>query len=156
MDLDQSKVTQVIENTLKLIDLLPEQFEIDFAPDQSISVQINLPEDETGLYIGNHGEGLTSLHLILSLILSQRTGEWVKLSVNINDYKQRREESLCALGDNAASKALELNQEIIIPNLSSYERRIIHLRLEKNPNVLSQSRGEGPNRQLFILPQKVR
>jgi len=152
MSLDQSKITHVLENTLKLIDLSPDQFEIKHE-DGAVTLQINLPENETGLFIGNHGEGLASLQLILALMLSQRTGEWVKLSVNINDYKNRREESLCALADSAATKAKDLRQEIIIPNLSSYERRLIHLHLEKDSQVTTVSRGEGANRQLFVLPK---
>lgn len=153
MTLDHTKVSQVIENTLKLLDLSVDQFEITFDEADACTVQINLPEEETGLYIGNHGEGLSSLQLVLSLMLSQRTGEWIKLSVNINDYKQRREDSLRFVADSAAAKALELNQEIIIPNLSSYERRIIHLHLEENTSVSSESRGEGLNRQLFVIPK---
>ena len=153
MSLDIDKISEVITNTLKLLDLSEDQFAISSDEFDAVSVQINLPEDQTGIYIGNHGEGISSLQLLLALMLSQRTGDWIKLSININDYKQRREESLCFLGDNAAAKALELKQEIIIPNLSSYERRIIHLHLEKNPAITSQSRGEGKNRQLFILPK---
>jgi spoIIIJ-associated protein len=152
MTQDKTKITQVLENTLKLLDLSPEQFTINHEED-AIQLQINLPESETGLFIGNHGEGLASLQLVLALMLSQRLGEWVKLSVNINDYKNRREESLCALADTAAAKAIEINQEIIIPNLSSYERRLVHLHLEKNPQITTTSRGEGNNRQLFVLPK---
>ena len=153
MSLDQNKVTEIIENTLKLLSLTNDQFSVTFPEEGAVLVQIQLPEDQTGLYIGNHGEGLASLQLVLALMLSQRTGEWLKLSVNINDYKERREESLCFLADNAAAKALELNQEIIIPNLSSYERRVIHLHLESKGEVISESRGEGKNRQLFIVPK---
>lgn len=147
-----SKINQILENTLKLLDLTIDQFSIEHEPD-AIKLQINLPENETGLYIGNHGEGLTSLQLILALMLSQRLGEWIKLSVNINDYKNRREESLYALADSAATKAIDLNQEIIIPNLSSYERRLVHLHLENNPKITTISKGEGNNRQLFVLPR---
>jgi len=152
MKIDQSKTIQILENTLKLLALTPDQFEIKFE-EEAVSLQINLPENETGLYIGNHGEGLSSLQLILALMLSQRMGEWVKLSINVNDYKSRREESLCALADSAAAKSISLKQEIIIPNLSSYERRLVHLHLEKNPQITTVSRGEGVNRQLFVFPK---
>lgn len=153
--MDQTKISQIIENTLNLLDLSAQNYEISFPEDSSVLVQINLPENETGIYIGNRGEGLASLQLVLSLMLSQRMGEWIKLSININDYRQRREEALCSLADNAASKAVELNQEIVIPNLSSYERRIIHLHLEKNSDIISESRGEGLNRQLFVVPRSL-
>jgi spoIIIJ-associated protein len=146
------KAVQIIENTLKLLDLSKDQLEVQPQAD-NITVQINLPEDQTGIYIGTHGDSLMSLQLVLGLMVSQRLGDWLPISVNVNDYRQKREEALTNLAENAAQKAISLNQEIIIPNLSSYERRIIHTHLQDNDKVVSESRGEGLNRQLFICPK---
>jgi len=148
---NKDKIIQVLENTLKLLDLSIEQFEV-ISNEENILVQINLPEDQTGIYIGTHGDSLISLQLLLGLMVSQRLGDWMPISVNINDYKQKREETLTNMAESAAQKAISLNQEIIIPNLSSYERRIIHTYLQDNDSVASESRGEGRNRQLFIIP----
>ena len=114
---------------------------------------IQLPEEETGIYIGHHGEGLTALQLLLSLMISQRTGKWYRVSVNINDYQERREDSLKNLAESAAEKAISLNQEVVLGNLSSYERRIVHLHLEQHGGVTTESRGEPPLRQLLVIPK---
>ncbi len=152
-NLDETKISQTIENTLKLLGLTTDNFSVSFSEDKTVKVQITLDDNKTGLYIGNHGEGVSSLQLILSLMINQRFGDWVHIIVNINDYRERREESLKQMAENAATKARDLDQEIIIPNLSPFERRAIHLCLENNPDVVTQSRGDGPNRQLFIVPK---
>lgn len=147
------KIQKLIENVLSLLDLSPDQFQIEMIPEQAIKINIQLPEDQTGIYIGHHGEGLTSIQLLLSLMISQRTGEWHRISVNINDYQERREDSLRHLAESAAEKALALNQEVVLGNLSSYERRIVHLHLENYAGVTTESRGEEPLRQLLVIPK---
>lgn len=147
------KAQKLVENVLSLLDLTSDQYTVSVDNEETISIHIQLPEDQTGIYIGHHGEGLTALQLLLSLMVSQRTGIWYRISVNINDYQERREESLRHLADTAAEKAISLNQEVVLGNLSSYERRIVHLHLETNPLIVTESRGEPPLRQLLVIPK---
>ena len=147
------KVQKLIENVLSLLELREDQFTVEMAEDDSVRVHVQLPEEETGIYIGHHGEGLTALQLLLSLMISQRTGKWYGVSVNINDYQERREDSLKNLAESAAEKAIALNQEVVLGNLSSYERRIVHLHLEQHGGVTTESRGEPPLRQLLVIPK---
>lgn len=147
------KVQKLIENVLSLLELAEDQFSVAMAEEDSVHVHIQLPEEETGIYIGHHGEGLTALQLLLSLMISQRTGKWYRVSVNINDYQERREDSLKNLAETAAEKAIALNQEVVLGNLSSYERRIVHLHLENHGGVTTESRGEPPLRQLLVIPK---
>src|SRR5689334_10679973 len=99
--MDLQKVIQLIENTLSLLDLSSDQYSVTNEDDSSIKVQISLPEDQTGIYIGHHGEALSSLQLLLSLMASQRAGDWLRISLNVNDYQERREDSLRHLADTA-------------------------------------------------------
>ena len=147
------KVQKLIENVLSLLELREDQFTVEMAEDDSVRVHVQLPEEETGIYIGHHGEGLTALQLLLSLMISQRTGKWYRISVNINDYQERREDSLKNLAESAAEKAISLNQEVVLGNLSSYERRIVHLHLEQHGGVTTESRCEPPLRQLLVIPK---
>ncbi len=148
------KIQKLVENVLSLLELAPDQYSVEIEGEDQVKVGIQLPEDETGIYIGHHGEGLTALQLILSLMISQRTGTWYRVSVNINDYQERREDSLRHLAETAANQALSLNQEVVLGNLSSYERRIVHLHLESFPGVTTESRGEPPLRQLLVIPKE--
>ena len=147
------KVQKLVENVLSLLDLSPDQFSVEVNEDDSVKVSIQLPEDQTGIYIGHHGEGLSALQLLLSLMISQRTTKWYRVTVNINDYQERREDSLRNLAETAAEKAIALNQEVVLGNLSSYERRIVHLHLEQHGGVTTESRGQEPLRQLLVIPK---
>lgn len=148
----QTKITDIINNVFSLLGIPVDQFELDFNKD-SLVVQINLPAEESGVFIGHQGETLSSLQLILSLIISQRLNQWYRIKVNVGDYQQRREQQLIVKADQSAQRAIETGQEIIIPGLNSYERHLIHDHLSHNSQVATESRGEEPNRQLFVSPK---
>lgn len=151
--MDNKKTKELIKNVLNLLLLEDDKFTIVVSKDGSIQISIALKEDSTGIFIGRRGENIVALRLIISLMLSQRNNQWPKLRLNINDYQEKREEFLINLAEDAVKKALELQREIILPNLSSYERRIIHLHVENLGTVTTESRGEEPQRQLVIIPK---
>ncbi|MBU1071151.1 KH domain-containing protein [Patescibacteria group bacterium] len=147
------KIQEIIENILGFLSLTDDQIKINFTDEDQIQVNISLPEDITGIFIGRGGENINALRLILSLIISQRTNTWPKLRLNVNDYQEKREEYLTDLAKDAVEKAQELQREIILPNLSSYERRIVHLHVESLGTVTTESRGQEPRRQLVVIPK---
>ncbi len=152
--MDQSKITEILTNVLSQLSLSEDQIKIDIADDENINISLSLPKDSAGVFVGHHGEGLSALRMIFSLIIFQRFNLWPKLHLNVNDYQERREETLKQLAQDAADRALSLQKEIVVPNLSSYERRIIHMFLSEYPGIKTESRGEAPYRQLVIVPVK--
>lgn len=152
--MDQSKITEILTNVLTQLSLSEDQIKIDIANDENINISLSLPEDSAGVFVGHHGEGLSALRMIFSLIIFQRFNLWPKLHLNVNDYQERREETLKELAQDAADRAISLQKEIVVPNLSSYERRIIHMFLSEFPGIKTESRGEAPYRQLVIIPAK--
>lgn len=152
--MDKSKITEILTNVLSQLGLSEDQIAIDLADDDNINISITIPQESAGIFVGHHGEGLSSLRMIFSLIIFQRFSVWPKLHLNVNDYQERREETLKELAQDAAERAVNLQKEIILPNLSSFERRIIHMFLSEYPGVKTESRGEAPFRQMVIVPQK--
>lgn len=150
--MDPVKVTEILSNILTQLSLSNEEIKIEVADDDNLNILITPPTDSAGIFVGHHGEGLAALRMIFSLIIYQRFGIWPKLHLNVNDYQERREDTLKELAQNAADRCIALQKEIILPNLSSYERRIIHLFLETYPGVRTESRGEAPLRQMVIIP----
>jgi spoIIIJ-associated protein len=116
-----------------------------------VNLQIESPE--AAFLIGFHGETLQALQLILSFAAHKVLGDWVKVSVNVGDYRQKREEQLRRLALNLAMKVKFSGEVQTIPNLSAAERRIVHLALADHPEVMSQSEGEGRQRVLTIRPR---
>lgn len=150
--MDQAKVSEILTNILTQLNLTEDQITIEVAEGDNINISIQIPTESAGVFVGHHGEGLTAIRLIFSLILFQRFAMWPKIHLNVNDYQEKREEALKELTDGAATRAISLQKEIILPNLSSYERRIVHMYLEGNDQIRTESRGVPPLRQLVLIP----
>jgi len=150
--MDQSKINEILTNVLSQLGLSEDQIVIEIADDENVNIALTLPQESAGVFVGHHGEGLSALRMIFSLIIFQRFAVWPKLHLNVNDYQERREETLRELASDAAQRAVNLQKEIILPSLSSYERRIIHMFLSEYPGIKTESRGEAPFRQMVIIP----
>lgn len=150
--MDQAKVSEILTNILTQLNLSEDQITIEVVEGDNINISIQIPTESAGVFVGHHGEGLTAIRLIFSLILFQRFNLWPKIHLNVNDYQEKREEALKELADGAVARAISLQREIILPNLSSYERRIVHMYLEGNDQVKTESRGVPPLRQLVLIP----
>ncbi|KKU91144.1 MAG: Protein jag [Microgenomates group bacterium GW2011_GWA1_48_10] len=112
--------------------------------------QVNLATEESGLLIGYHGETLQSFQVILGQLVFKRLGEWVRVVVEVGDYRAKREEQLTAMAQSWAAQAISTGLPVYVPFLPPGERRIVHLALQGREDVESYSEGEGRNRRLVI------
>jgi spoIIIJ-associated protein len=110
-------------------------------------------EEEKGLLIGRHGETLISLQTILGLMVKNELGEWKRLVVNIGDWRERQEEQLRKLAQEVAERAKQTQEPQPLYNLNASQRRIIHLELAQDPEVETESTGEGVERYLVVKPK---
>jgi spoIIIJ-associated protein len=116
---------------------------------EAIKIQIETKE-EMGLLIGHHGETLNSLQLIFGMMVKQKLGEWVRIIVDIGDWREKQEEHLKELARQVAQRAKQTRQPQPIYNLTPSQRRIIHLELSKEKEIETESTGEGENRYLVV------
>jgi spoIIIJ-associated protein len=123
--------------------------------DQYFFVQIEVGETDTGKMIGNHGETIRAFQQILSLSYKEELGE-KRVVVNVNDYKQRREDRAREIGLEAAERAISEQRPQDLPPLQSFERRAIHEALKDYAGVFTQSEGEGRYRRLVVYPESYR
>src|SRR3989344_3589349 len=114
---------------------------------------ITLQTPSPALLIGYHGETLSSLQLVLGQHLHAAPGQWLNLSVNVNDYRERRETALKSLADSAVSQVVTSGQPHSLPPLPASERRVIHLYLTDHPHVATPSQGVGRSRSVIISPK---
>ena len=110
--------------------------------------------DETGLLIGKKGETLLSLQTILGILLKQKTGEWERITVNVGDYLEKEEEYLKNLAAGAAARAKETAEPQSLYNLKPNQRRIIHMVLAEDKEIITESVGEGEERYLVVKASK--
>lgn len=121
--------------------------------DETEAFRVHIETEETGLLIGFHGRTLESLQILLGIIVSKELQSWVKVYVNVGDYREKREESLMLMAQHAADRAIASGRQIELANLSASERRVIHLTLSGDDRVETESIGEGSRRTLYVRPK---
>ena len=127
-----------------------EPFEVTESED---SIDVVVSADEPGLIIGHHGDTLDSLQLVLSLMVAKKLGEFKRVTLEVGDYKKNRGDYLRNLAEQTKERVLEEQQEVYLPNLKPWERREVHMYFAEDPQVFSESVGEGKERTLVIKPR---
>jgi spoIIIJ-associated protein len=117
------------------------------------SFDVTLQTDQSGILIGYHGETLESLQLLLSLAVSKRVGRFIRVMIDVGDYRKQRTAYLEQLAQQMKEAVLREQQERVFTALKSWERRVIHLMLQDDPQVETESRGEGRDRVLVMKPR---
>lgn len=107
-----------------------------------------------GILIGHHGETLDAIQYLVNLSALRRGGntqkEFVKIVVDIENYREKREETLRALARRMASKAQKYKRNVLLEPMNPYERRIIHSEIQGYENVSTHSVGSDENRKIVI------
>lgn len=143
---------KIKNKTKELFDLLGISDSFEISEDEEM-ISINLQTEESGIIIGRHGDTLESLQLILALIIARETGVFKRVSLEVGDYKKNREDYLKSLAQQTKERALSEGREVSLPNLKPWERRIVHMFLSDDQEVVSESMGEGRERTLVVRPK---
>lgn len=146
------KINVIKEVTEELLKQLQIAAGVEVVAGEENVFQINLATEESGLLIGYHGETLSSLQLILGLIVYRKLGEWVRVVVEIGDYRAKRNETLAAMANDYADRALASGQPIVLAPMLAIERRAVHMALTDRSDVEAISEGEGKMRHIIIRP----
>jgi spoIIIJ-associated protein len=112
-------------------------------------VDIDSPT-QAGLLIGAHGSTLSAIQSFLALGVKQKTGEWVRVVVDIGDWRQKHEEHLSSLAMSAAERAKATGEPQHLYNLTPAQRRVVHMVLSEQKGVVTESEGEGAARYLIV------
>ena len=113
---------------------------------------IILDGEGLGVIIGHRGETLDALQHLVSLA-ANNSGGYFKVTLNIGDYREKREQTLISLAKRVASQVLKTSRNKALEPMSAYERRIIHTAVQEIEGVCSASTGEGKNRRVVIFPE---
>jgi len=130
------------------------EIEIDVVEsDEEINLNLNIPEEDSGIFIGHHGEAIDSIQRVMRVIF-QGEHEGKRVVLNINNYRERRKDKLKDLTYSAANRVLDTGEKYTFNSyLPAHERYIIHITLseEEGFNELeSISEGIGRDRKLII------
>lgn len=116
-------------------------------------ITFNASGDDVSSLIGKHGETLNAIQELLSNVARNAGYKGERVYFDVENYKNRREISLIALGERMAEKAKKIGKPVKLESMSAYERKIIHTALSNIEGVTTHSEGEEPNRYLVIIPE---
>ncbi len=125
------------------------EIQVDLIEDEDTFVlSFKVDEEESGLLIGRHAETLEGIQLIIRLLFQK---DYAKpISVNINDFREKRKDYLFDLAERTAERVVSTGRPQTL-RLSASERRLIHLALSENETVETASEGEGKYRVLRVF-----
>lgn len=147
----EKEICAVVEEVLRLMQL---DCKVEGAELENDAVRINLSGKDMGLVIGHKGETLDSLQFIIGLMINKKRENKIRVVIDVENYRKKREESLEALALRLSEKVKQTRKQIVMRPMSSQERRIIHTVLQGDPHVTTYSMGDEPNRKVVIALKK--
>ncbi|PKB70388.1 MAG: hypothetical protein BZY77_00040 [SAR202 cluster bacterium Io17-Chloro-G5] len=114
---------------------------------------IDLAGEDSGLLIGRRGQTLQALQFLVNLIVRKQF-EGVRVMLDVENYRQRREFQLRDMATKVAARVTQTNRSITLEPMPPADRRIIHTSLTDNPDVSTESTGEGEGRKVTIMPKR--
>ena len=113
-------------------------------------IVLDVEREDAGLLIGRRGQTLRHVQMLLNTIVSRTVGHYVPLRIDVEGYQQRHIDRLQQIAERAADHVRRRRRPITLDPMSPADRRIIHMTLAENPNVVTGSTGHGENRRVTI------
>ena len=103
-----------------------------------------------GILIGRRGQTLDSIQYLVSLVINRHSEDYVRVVLDTEDYRAKREKTLEELAEKMAEKAIHYQKKMILEPMNPSERRIIHAKLQNHDKIYTFSEGEEPYRRVAI------
>lgn len=111
---------------------------------------MNMKGTDIGILIGKRGQTLDSLQYLLNLVVNKGDAPYISVTLDTENYRQRRKETLESLAYNLAKKAKQTKTSVVLEPMNPYERRIIHSALQNDRFIVTYSEGDEPYRYVVI------
>lgn len=113
---------------------------------------IDLTGEDSGLLIGRRGQTLQALQFLVTLMVRRQYGEEVRVVLDVENYRQRRENSLRDMAGKVAARVVQTGRSITLEPMPPADRRVVHTFLTDTPGVRTESTGEGESRKVMVIP----
>lgn len=144
-------VEDFLKNTMKAMDM---EVELKTEIDQDGALCVDMSGEHMGILIGKRGQTLDSLQYLANRVANKQQEGYVRVKLDTENYRARREETLRHLAKNIAHKVKRNRRPVALEPMNPYERRIIHSALQSDPYVMTHSEGEEPFRKVVITLKK--
>lgn len=145
----EDRKTLIISELKTLLKMLDIEGEATVSEEEG-NFHVSVETPENALLIGKHGNTLASLEHILSLMVAKKAGEFSRIILEVGTYRQEREEYLKDLVSRFKQDVLTTGFDKSIRGLKAWERRMVHMHLQDDQEVSTESTGEGRDRVLVI------
>ena len=150
-DVTMEAVEKFLKDTLNAMGM---EVELTTCIDKDGALSIEMKGDNMGILIGKRGQTLDSLQYLANRVANKHQEGYVRVKLDTENYRARREETLKNLAKNIAYKVKRSRRPVSLEPMNPYERRIIHSALQNNPYVTTHSEGEEPYRKVVITLKK--
>ena len=113
-------------------------------------ILFNLHGEGLGILIGKHGQTLDALQYLTSLQVNKGREGYIRVTLDTENYRAKREDSLRRLAQRMANRAVKTGRKVVLEPMNPYERRVLHTALQNHPAVTTHSEGEEPNRRVVV------
>ena len=114
------------------------------------SVLLNIQGKDSGTIIGKRGQTLDAIQYLTSLVVNKDQDNYVRVVVDAENYRSKREKTLEKLANRLADKVVKTKRNVRLEPMNPYERKVIHATLQNNPRVTTRSEGQDPYRRVII------
>ena len=133
-----------------LLDRMGVKADIAIAPRENGGINVDLSGSSMGAIIGRRGETLDAIQHLTNYVVNRGSDTHLHISVDAENYRSKREESLTKLAEKMAEKAIKYKRSMALEPMNSYERHVIHTALQNYEGVTTSSTGVEPNRRVVV------
>lgn len=144
-------VEEFVQDTLKAMNM---EVEITSSIDGDGALCVDMKGEHMGILIGKRGQTLDALQYLANRVANKHQDGYVRVKLDTENYRARREETLKHLAKNIAHKVKRNRRPVALEPMNPYERRIIHSALQSDPYVTTHSEGEEPYRKVVVTLKK--
>lgn len=123
--------------------------------ENSEMIVCDIKTEDSNFLIGQYGLNLQSLQHIVRVIIRKKLEEPVNFILDVNSYRQEKNDSIARLAKNLADEAISEKREVVMRPMTAYERRLVHMELSKDVRIKTESIGEGESRRIVIKPLEL-
>lgn len=152
-----AKISDVQEDIKSFLKEILEKMSLNVTFESNIrenQINIKMFSDNNSILIGHNGQTLTALSTICKQFIYNQIGKYPYINLDVENYKDKQVMHIERLAKNLAREVRNTKQEVIMENMNSYERRIVHNILTNYKGVETISEGEEPNRHVIIKPKE--
>lgn len=146
----QKEEFDVVEFLQQICDYIMPGCEVTKASENKEAINLEIEGDNLGLIVGKHGETLNAIQYITAMVFNNNFKDYKRVNVDAGGYRKRREENSIEFSMKMANKVKRTGRRISLEPMNSYERRIVHMALQKVDGINTYSEGREPYRKIVI------